>query len=108
MAARTGGGSKPLTKSQLLATLAKTTGLTKKQVQSVFIAFESEAKRSLSRHGVITLPASSGSLLKIKKVRTEAKPARTIMMFGKKTDVKAKPASTKVKVTLLKSGKELI
>ena len=44
------------TKSDILATISKDTGLSKKQVSSVFESLNGVIKKSLKSHGLFTLP----------------------------------------------------
>jgi DNA-binding protein HU-beta len=94
------------TKSDILAAISKDTGLSKKQVGSVFESLGTVIKRSLKGHGLFTLPG----LAKMKVVKKPATKARQgINPFTKeKMMFKAKPASKKVRVLPLKSLKALV
>jgi len=95
------------TKSEALGFIADKTGLTKKDVGSVFDALHTLVKRDLKRGpGVFTMPG----LMKIKVVRKPATKARPgINPFtGEEIMIKAKPARNVVKVTPLKSLKEMV
>lgn len=99
---------KPLTKTQLFANIAETTGLSKKDVAGVFDALTDEISKSLAKRGprAFTLPG----LCKIVVQHKKARPAREgrnpqtgeTMMFA------AKPAMDVVKVRPLKGLKEMI
>ena len=95
---------KPLTKTQIIATIAEKTELSKKDVTAVFDALSEEIRKSLGRSGagVFTIPG----LVKITKKKVPAKPAQKNVPNpfkpGELYDRPAKPASTKVKVTALK------
>jgi nucleoid DNA-binding protein len=95
-----------LTKSQILADISESTGLTKKQVGSVMGELETLIERSIKKRSVgeFTLPG----LLKVTTVKKPAKKARKgINPFtGEATTFKAKPASIAVKVRPLKKMKE--
>lgn len=95
-----------MTKSQIMASLAETTGLTKKQVASVTDAFDELIERSLRKRGIgeFTIPG----MMKITTVKKPAKKARKgINPFtGEEQMFKAKPASIAVKVRPLKKMKE--
>jgi nucleoid DNA-binding protein len=95
-----------LTKSQSLAEISETTGLTKKQVSSVFGGLELLVERSIKKRAVgeFTIPG----LMKVTTVKKPAKKARKgINPFtGEDTIFKAKPASTAVKIRPLKKLKE--
>jgi nucleoid DNA-binding protein len=95
-----------MTKSQIVASLAESTGLTKKQIGSVMDEYDALIERSIKKRGVgeFTLPG-------LMKVTTKAKPAtkarKGINPFTKEPTVfKAKPASIQVKVRPLKKMKE--
>ena len=83
-----------MTKSQMLANIAETTGLSKKQVGDVFGELETLIERSIKKRaiGEFTLPG----LMKITTVKKPARKARKgINPFtGEETTFKAKPAST--------------
>jgi nucleoid DNA-binding protein len=100
--------SKARTKTELLNALAESTGLTKKDVSSVFEALSGEIKKDLGRRGpgVMTIPG----LLKLKVVRKPATKARKgINPFtGEETVFKAKPARNVVKAQPLKALKEMV
>jgi nucleoid DNA-binding protein len=95
-----------MTKSQILASISDSTGLTKKQVGSVMGELEALMERSIKKRAVgeFTLPG----LLKVTTVKKPAKKARKgINPFtGEQTVFKAKPASIAVKVRPLKKMKE--
>jgi len=95
-----------LTKSQILASISESTGLTKKQVGSVMGELETLIERSIKKRsiGEFTVPG----LMKVTTVKKPAKKARKgINPFtGEATVFKAKPASIAVKVRPLKKLKE--
>lgn len=95
-----------MTKSQMLASIAETTGLSKKQVGDVFGELETLIERSIKKRsiGEFTLPG----LMKITTVKKPARKARKgINPFtGEETTFKAKPATVAVKVRPLKKMKE--
>ena len=94
------------TKSDILASISKDTGLSKKQVSSVFESLNSVIRKSLKGHGLFTLPG----LAKMKVVKKPATKAREgINPFtGEKMTFKAKPASKKVRVMPLKNLKGFV
>jgi nucleoid DNA-binding protein len=98
--------SEKMTKGQIVANLADSSGLTKKQVSSVLEAYDSLVERSISKRGVgeFTLPG----ILKISTVSKPATKARPgISPFTKEPImIKAKPARRIVKVRALKKLKE--
>lgn len=101
---------KPPSKTEILAKIADTTGLTKKDVSSVFDALAAEIKRNLGTRGpgAFTIPG----LLKIEKKKVPARPAKkgvpNPFKPGELMDVAAKPAYSKVKVRPLKSLKDMV
>ncbi|MCK5850793.1 MAG: HU family DNA-binding protein [Kiritimatiellae bacterium] len=100
---------KPLTKTELLGNISDKTGLSKKEVVSVLVELEANIKKSLGKSGCgkFVLPG----LLKVEKVKVAARPARkgvpNPFKPGELMDVKAKPASTKIKVRPLKTLKSM-
>ena len=94
------------TKSEILATICKDTGLSRKQVSSVFDSLSGVIRKSLRGNGLFTLPG----LLKLKVVKKPATKAREgINPFtGEKMVFKAKPASKKVRVMPLKNLKGFV
>ena len=95
-----------MTKSQITASIADSTGLSKKQVADVFGELEMLIERSIKKRGVgeFTIPG----ILKITTVKNPARKARKgINPFtGEETMFKAKPASIAVKIRPLKKLKE--
>jgi nucleoid DNA-binding protein len=99
-------GSNKLTKAQIIAALAETTGLDKKSVSGVLDALSTLAKKELSAQGPgeVTIPG----LVKLKAKATAATQDRQgINPFTKQpTTIKGKPASRKVRATPVKALKE--
>jgi len=95
------------TKTQILNEIAESTGLTKKQVGSVFDELSDVIERHIKKRacGEFVLPG----LMKITTVKKKATKARKgINPFtGEETMFKAKPASTQVKVRPLKKMKDM-
>jgi nucleoid DNA-binding protein len=95
-----------MTKSQIMASISETTGLTKKQVSSVTEAYDELIERSLRKRGIgeFTVPG----MMKITTVKKPARKARKgINPFTKEEQMfAAKPASIAVKVRPLKKMKE--
>jgi len=100
--------AKPMTKSEIVTGIADETGLTKKQVNSVFEAMSGQIKKSLGRRGpgAYAVPG----LMKLTVVRKPATKARKgINPFtGEETMFKAKPARNIVKVRPLKNLKDMV
>ena len=96
------------TKSQILGDIADETGLTKKEVGSVFEAMAGLIKKDLGRRGpgTFTVPG----LMKIRVVRKPATKARKGVnpFTGEEMIFKAKPARNVVKVTALKGLKAMV
>ena len=95
-----------MTKSQIVTSIADSTGLSKKQVGDVFGELENLIERSIKKRAVgeFTMPG----LMKITTVKQPARKARKgINPFtGEETTFAAKPASVAVKVRPLKKMKE--
>ena len=108
MAESSGTTQKPMTKTEIMASLAEDTGLTKKQVASVFEELAKLIGKNLGRRGpgVFSVPG----MMKIKVVRKPATKARKgINPFtGEETIFKAKPARNVVKVLPLKGLKDMV
>ncbi|MBE0535868.1 MAG: HU family DNA-binding protein [Phycisphaerae bacterium] len=106
--AKTKAPAKPLTKSEIVAGIADTTGLTKKDVNAVFEAMTGQVKKSLGRSGpgAYTVPG----LMKLMVVRKPATKARkgTNPFTGEETMFKAKPARNVVKIRPLKNLKDMV
>ncbi len=98
------------TKTEILTNIAAATDLSKKDVAAVFDALAAEIKKSLGPRGAgsFSLPG----LLKIEKKKIPARPAKkgvpNPFKPGELMDVKARPASNKVKVRPLKSLKDMV
>jgi nucleoid DNA-binding protein len=99
---------KPMTKTEIFAALAETTGLTKQQVGGLFDELSKLIGKNLGNDG----PGSFAipGLLQIKVVRKPAtEEHKGINPFTKEEMiVKAKPAKNVVKVTALKGLKDLV
>jgi nucleoid DNA-binding protein len=97
----------PMTKTALYSTIAENTGLSKKEVSSVFDelkdVIEGHVKKGSAQ--MFTLPG----LMKVKVIRKPATKARKgINPFtGEETVFKAKPARNVVKVLPLKALKDM-
>ena len=102
------GSKKPRTKSEVIGAIAEETGLTRKEVGSVFQSMTGLVKRDLSKRGTgqFTVPG-------LMKIRVKHKPAtkarRGINPFtGEEAMFKAKPARNVVKITPLKALKDMV
>jgi nucleoid DNA-binding protein len=101
-------GSKPATKTEIYGTLADKTGLSKKQVSSVFDALAELLGKEIGKKGpgLFTIPG----LFKVKVVHKPATKARPGFNPATKQPImiKAKPARKAIKVLPLKALKDLI
>ena len=108
MADKKTAGAKPATKSETYMALATATGLTRKQVASVFDELAKVVKHHLGKKGagVFTLPG----LLKIKRVyKPPTKARKGINPFTKEPTVfKAKPARKIVRARPVKAAKDAV
>ncbi len=100
--------TKSLTKAEVLNELAQKTGLTKNQVAGVFTELGGLIRDQLNSGGpgVLSIPG----LMRVKVVRKPASPERKgINPFTKQETVfKARPARNVVKITPLKSLKDMV
>lgn len=100
---------KPLTKSQVVAAVAETSGLSKKEVAAVIDALSGEIKKALGSKGPGIF--SFAGLVKIEKKKKPATPAKKGVrnpFTGEIRDVPAKPAAWKIRVRALKTLKAMI
>jgi len=110
MAKKTTAVKDPMTKTEVFSEIAESTGLTRKQVSSVFEELSGVIERHIKKKaaGQFTLPG----LLKIKTVKKPARPAQKNVPNpfrpGEFMDVAAKPATTKVKILPLKKMKDMV
>lgn len=98
---------KPTTKSEIFAYIGEATDLKKKEVVAVFDALEAIIKRDLKQGpGIFNLVG----MMKIKLVHKPAVPEREgINPFTKEpTTFKAKPARNVVKISPLKTLKDMV
>jgi nucleoid DNA-binding protein len=103
------GKLKAMSKSNLYAELAQATGLSRKQVGSVFEATNELIKRELGKKGpgLFVIPG----LIKIIRKRKEATPKQikpNPFKPGEMMEVKAKPAQNIVRARPLKSLREMV
>lgn len=100
--------AKSPSKSEIFASIAEATELSRKQVAAVFDALGAEVGKALGKKGagVFAVPG----LCKIQRKVIPAKPAQKGVknpFTGEIRDVPAKPARTTVKVRPLKSLKDM-
>jgi nucleoid DNA-binding protein len=108
MAKKTSAISSPLNKSQILADIATSTGLAKRDVGKVVEELAGVIERHIGKKGPgqFTLPG----LFKIKTLRKPATKARKGINPFTKEEVtfKAKPARTVIKIRPLKKLKDMV
>ena len=106
--AKKAAGKKPMTKSEILASLSDSSGFTKKEISGIFEDLSGLIGKSLNKRGpgVFTIPGLS----KFKVVRKPATKARKgINPFTKEEMMfKAKPARNVVKILPLKALKDMV
>lgn len=106
--AKAAAKQKPASKTEIFASLAERTGLTKKQVAEFFDALSAEIEKNVGKKGpgVFVLP----NLCKIVAVNKPALPKRQVRnpRDGQMMWVDAKKASVAVKVRALKKLKEMV
>ena len=99
---------KPMTKSEVLAAIAKECDLPRKQVSAVLDALARNMKKGIKEAGAFTIPG----LVKVEKKMIPARPARkgvpNPFKPGELMNVKAKPATAKIKVRALKALKSMV
>src|SRR5262245_45942642 len=101
-------GNKPRSKSEIYVELANDTGLTRRQVASIFDSLSTLIRKDLSKGaGVFNMPG----LMKIsvlKKPATKATTRPNPFKPGEMMTVKARPARKVVKVRALKGLKSMV
>ena len=106
--ANTNGGTKPRTKSEVYKEVSNKTGLTRKQVASVFDSMAGLIKKDLGNKGpgLFTIPG----LIKVKVIKKPATKARMGVnpFTGQEMMFKAKPARKVVKAQPLKALKTMV
>ena len=100
---------KPRSKTQIMGDISTDTGLSRKDVASVFDCMAKMIKKDLGTKGpgVFTVPG----LMKVKKKIVPRRPARKnvyLPLLGETRDIPAKPARKAVKITPLKALKEMV
>ncbi|MDR0869476.1 MAG: HU family DNA-binding protein [Planctomycetaceae bacterium] len=100
---------KPLTKTEIVAVIAESTSVSKKDVNAVIEALGNEIKKSLGKKGPgsFALPG----LFKVEKKHKKAVPAKKDCLnrlTGTTYDRPAKPAHDVVKIRPLKALKEAV
>ena len=108
MASKAASANKPMSKTEILTALAESTGLSKKQVGSVFDELSNLISRNMGKKGpgLFNVPG----LLKISvKHKPATKAHKGINPFTKEeVMIKAKPAHNVVKIRPLKALKDMV
>ena len=96
------------TKAQLFAAISEDTGLTKKEVVSVFEALAAFMRRHLKKRavGIFTLPGLCKFSVRTKKATRQRKGINPFT--GEEAVFKAKPARRIVKMRALKGLKDMV
>lgn len=102
------GSEKPMSKSEIVASIAESTGMEKKAVTSVLDGLEALIGTALAKKGSGTFVVPG--LMKIVRVEKKATPAKQGRnpKTGETITIAAKPARKVVKVRALKKLKEMI
>jgi hypothetical protein len=101
--------AKPMAKSAVFKELAAKTGLEAKQVASLFDALEDLIKAQLGKKGPKVFVIPNLIKLKLKSIpATKAGTKPNPFKPGEMMEVKAKPASVKVKPVVLKGLKDMV
>mgnify|MGYP001821343345 FL=1 len=97
------------TKTQIIAALAESTGLSKKDIGNVFggLGDMIEAHMKKRGSGEFTIPDTGVKIRRVKKPARKARMGRN-PATGEAMKIAAKPASTVVRVTALKALKDTI
>lgn len=100
---------KKQTKLQIINAIAEETGLTKKDVAGVFASLGDLIERHMKKRGSgeFAIPDTGVKIRRVKKPARKARMGRN-PATGEEIKIAAKPASTAVRVTALKSLKESI
>ncbi len=101
--------AKKMTKTQIIAHIAESTGLSKKQVAEVFSELSDLITAHMKRRGSgeFTIPDTGVKIRRVKKPARKARMGRN-PATGEPMKIPAKPASTAVRITALKALKETI
>jgi nucleoid DNA-binding protein len=97
------------TKTQIIAALADSTGIAKKDVGSLLAALGDMIEGHMKRRGSgeFTIPDTGVKIRRVKKPARKARMGRN-PATGEPMKIAAKPASTVVRVTALKALKDTI
>lgn len=104
--AKSATAGKAPSKSEIAASIADATGLSKKQVRDVLAALQDVIVKSLKKNGIFAMPGVCRMVVR-KKPATKAREG--INPFTKeKIMIKAKPASKTVRIRPLKALKQAV
>ncbi len=108
MAKKKAAGKAP-TKSEIMNSIAETTGLSKKEVGAVFDALGDEIGKAIGKKGVgqFTIPGLCKVVVQNKPAQPAKKGVPNPFKPGELMDVAAKPARRIVKVRPLKALKDM-
>lgn len=97
------------TKNEIIAAIAEETGLSRKDVASVFSALGDLVNRHMKRRGSgeFTIPDTGVRIRRVRKPPRKARRGRN-PATGETIRIPAKPASASVKLTALKPLKEAV
>lgn len=97
------------TKTQIITAIAEDTGLSRKEVASVFTSMSNLISQHIQNRGSgeFSIPDSGIKIRRIKKPRTKARMGRN-PATGESIKIPAKPAKTVVKLSALKALKDKI
>ncbi len=101
--------AKKQTKSEILTAIAGDTGLTKKEVASVFSSLGDLITRHIKKRGSgeFAIPDTGVKIRRVKKPARKARMGRN-PATGESMKIPSKPASTTVKVSALKALKDAV
>ncbi|OOZ17210.1 DNA-binding protein [Solemya velum gill symbiont] len=98
-----------MTKAQIVDSIAAETGMTKKEVASVFSSLGEFITRHMKRNGSgeFQIPDTGVKIARVKKPKRKARMGRN-PATGESIKIAAKPAHTGIKVTALKALKDTV
>lgn len=101
--------AKPMTKSEIYASLAESTGLTRKDIAKVFDDLSALIAKNLGKKGPgqFSLPGLA-KLKAVRKPATKATQKANPFKPGEMMTVKPKPARTDVRIRATKNLKEML
>ncbi len=106
--AKKSNGTKARSKSEVYSELASSSGLTRRQVATIFDGLAGLIKKDLGKGpGLFTVPGLM-KITVVKKPATKAKTVANPFKPGEMMTVKAKPARKLVKVRALKNLKAMV